>query len=199
MNKEQFLTKMKIYLRSIPEPERNELLADYESHFDSALEEGKSQEQVAKALGNPKILAAEIKADYYIENANQKNTISNVFSAVLAAAALGFFNLVFVLGPFFGFIGILISFWSVSAALFISGFVGALASLYSVLFKHSFFDIAQLDISFPTLFFGLISISLTGFFMCILCYYLTKSFFMLTVKYLKWNLNIISQRRIEND
>ncbi|OWA33739.1 hypothetical protein B9G55_20600 [Saccharibacillus sp. O16] len=59
MNKEQFLLRLNGGLAVLPTETRRELMADYEDHFRSGLEHGKSEEEIAFELGSPEELAQE--------------------------------------------------------------------------------------------------------------------------------------------
>ncbi|WP_179218800.1 DUF1700 domain-containing protein [Saccharibacillus sp. O23] len=59
MNKEQFLFRLQKGLAVLPSETRKELMADYEDHFRSGLEHGKSEEEIAFELGSPEELAQE--------------------------------------------------------------------------------------------------------------------------------------------
>lgn len=59
MNKEQFLFRLHGGLAVLPPETRRELMADYEDHFRSGLEHGKSEEEIAFELGSPEELAQE--------------------------------------------------------------------------------------------------------------------------------------------
>ncbi len=59
MNKEQFLFRLHGALAALPPETRRELMADYEDHFRSGLEHGKSEEEIAFELGSPEELAQE--------------------------------------------------------------------------------------------------------------------------------------------
>ncbi|NGZ75531.1 DUF1700 domain-containing protein [Saccharibacillus alkalitolerans] len=62
MNKEQFMLRLSGGLSALPPEMRKELLADYEDHFRSGLEHGKSEEEIAFELGSPEELAQEALA-----------------------------------------------------------------------------------------------------------------------------------------
>ncbi len=197
MNKEQFLTQLKKQLSGIPKKEVDDMLYDYEEHFTSAAAKGKSEEEIVNSLGSVKSIAATIKADYYIDNADGSFKPKDIISAVFAAAALGFFNIVFVLGPFTGIASIIFALWAVSFSFLFSGFIGAFLYTIAAVFSSAVFPLLAFQgLSFITIFFGLLTLGMTGLFMGIGCFYLTRLFFKLTVSYLKWNLNFVTTRRL---
>lgn len=118
MNRVDYLAELDRQLRRLPEPERREILADYEEHFASGLEAGKSEGEIAVALGTPRQVAAACFADRLVAKAESSASTGAKFNslvrALLAMIGLGFFNAVFVLGPFFGAVGILFGLWAVA-------------------------------------------------------------------------------------
>ncbi|HEY2491434.1 MAG TPA: DUF1700 domain-containing protein [Paenibacillus sp.] len=63
MNKNQFLSTLHVHLASLAPEERNEFMADYESHFIHGLQNGKTEAQIASELGDPIELAKEMVGD----------------------------------------------------------------------------------------------------------------------------------------
>lgn len=142
MTKQDFLEKLAMSLKSIPAQERQDILYDYEEHFVSGVASGKSESEIATALGNPEAIAKEILADYHVTQAVENISITNIVRAVLATVSLGFLNLVFVLGPLIGVIGVLVAFYVVAIALILvpvlmplrAGFPSGLGAILSWLF-----------------------------------------------------------------
>jgi len=191
MNKHEFLKIYKDQLKGIPEKDIQELLYDYEEHFSVGINEGRVEEEIAKSLGNPKSLAKEMKANYMISKVEESFTVGNLFQALFATLGLGFFNLVFILGPFIGIAASLFALLVTGVALIGSGIFVAVASFFP-----DFFD------TVPSLTLGiLVGIALASFgaLWTIGSLYLNKWFYLLTIKYLKFNLNIIVNRRNKNE
>lgn len=187
MNKNEYITSLNRLLGSLPADERNDIIYDYEEHFRMGMENGKTEEEIANALGDVRTIAKQFKADYSITVAQSNATPGNVFKAVLATLGLGFFNLVFVLGPFLGLVGVLIGFFSAAFGITIGGIAGVVATLISPVLPN----LVTTDLN-P--FFGFfVSMGLTAFGLLFLIgdFYLAKYFFKGTAKYLKWNLDII--------
>ncbi|MFC7679492.1 DUF1700 domain-containing protein [Paenibacillus sp. GCM10028914] len=59
MNKKQFLSILETRLRPLQPDERNELLNDVESHFQFGLQNGRTEEEIARELGDPFEIARE--------------------------------------------------------------------------------------------------------------------------------------------
>ncbi len=54
MNKTEFLDLLRYYFRNAKTSEVNEILADYEAHFEEGKARGLTEEAIAKELGSPK-------------------------------------------------------------------------------------------------------------------------------------------------
>ena len=61
MNKQEYMDKLKEALKSFDEEVRNEIVADYEEHFDMGLASGKTEEEVIAELGSIEELVKELK------------------------------------------------------------------------------------------------------------------------------------------
>ena len=54
MTKNDFLNTLYQSLLYLPAKERQEILQDYEEHFAAGIEDGKAEEEICRALGDPK-------------------------------------------------------------------------------------------------------------------------------------------------
>lgn len=54
MNKTEFLDLLRYYFRNAKKSEVEEILADYEAHFEEGMKRGLTEEAIAKELGSPK-------------------------------------------------------------------------------------------------------------------------------------------------
>ncbi|MGG1664175.1 HAAS signaling domain-containing protein [Brevibacillus sp. NRS-1366] len=120
MTRREFMDELGTLLGGLPDKERLDILADYTEHFLMGVKQGKSEHEIAEGLGSPKLLAKELLAGYRIDQAQSNASIGNMTRAIIATISLGFFNVVFVLGPFMGLIGVLIAFYAVSFSLLVA-------------------------------------------------------------------------------
>ncbi|MDP9742930.1 UNVERIFIED_ORG: putative membrane protein [Bacillus sp. B2I3] len=177
MNKEQFLKQLNASLTRLSLEEREDILQDYEEYFEIGMEEGKSEQEISKSLGNPKQISKELMATYLLGQVEQTTSAGNVMRAVWAVIGLGFFNLVIVLGPFIGLIGVVIAGW-VSAIAFILAPLGALFNL--VLGNFQLFD----------LFFAL-GLCGIGIFIAMGMFVATSALTKGFIRYLKFNASLV--------
>lgn len=188
MNKKDYIDTLRQSLYGLSDEEINEIIYDYEEHFSIGLERGKTEEEIIKELGDPKNIAKSYKASVVIEEAKKNPTTTNILKAILATLSLGFFNLVFVLGPFIGLLGLLIGLYGGAIGVTAGGIGLIFEPIFPFFINVSFFNIhpgAQFFIGLGMTCFGLL------FF--ILDIYISKFLYNITVKYLRWNLSIIKK------
>lgn len=177
MNKQEFLLELSGYLRKLPPAERNDIIQDYEEYFSFAVAEGKSENEVAQALGSPKQLAKELFADYHIEKMETSKSTGNLFRAVWSVIGLGFINLVLVLGPFLTLIGLMAAGWIVGIS-FIGSPLLILLNMISGNFMWNDLFIA-------------IALCGLGFFITIGMYHASIAIKNILLRYLKYNVSIV--------
>jgi uncharacterized membrane protein len=196
MNKNEYLGTLKRLLTGLREEEIRDILYDYEEHFRIGAEEGKTEEEIAEELGNVRDTARMYKSDIPTQTPFASTPPSNnALRAILLTLALGFFNLVFVLGPYLGFAGVLIGFWGAALGITIGGVGSFILILLAPVFP-GFINMAGL--SYPFTFSISIGLTCLGLLFAIGSFYLTRWFFNITLRYLKWNVDTISNRRNQN-
>lgn len=195
MNKSQFLKILNDMLKDIPEDEKKDILFDYNEHFSIGLKEGRSEEEIVSSLGDPKTIAKEIKANYMISKAEKNISPTNVFMAVLATLGLGFFNLVFVIGPYIGVAAVIFSLFVTGGSIVITGIALFFGTFMEPILPQYIFIPAHPLVSI----FASFGLTALGLLWIIGTTYLTKGFYKITIKYLKMNLNIIVNRRSKNE
>jgi len=191
MNKKEFLGRLSELIKDIPEEEKKDILFDYEEHFRIGLEKGRKEEEIAASLGDPKVIAKQSRASCILKEAEKTTSASNIIKAIFAAVGLGFFNLVIVLGPAMGLIGILVALFASAFAITISGVAVLFGTLLGPVFAWNVYIPFAAVVSIP------LGIGLTalGLLSLIGTFYLTKFFYKFSISYLKMNLQIITNRR----
>lgn len=177
MNKEIFLQQLDASLTKLPQDERQEIIQDYQEYFIIGLEEGKTEEQIAAGLGSPSQIAKELSATYHLEKVENTSSAGNIFRAVWAVIGLGFFNLVIVLGPFIGLVGIILGGWALSLGFILSP-LGALIN--AVWGAFQLFDL-----------FVSLALCGIGIFIGIGMLFATKAISKGFIRYLKFNASLV--------
>lgn len=190
MTRQEFLDTLSKSLK-VSEEEKKDIIYDYEEHFTIGLGNGKSEEELINELGDPKTIAKQYTAAQHLQRAKDAPSTKNIFSAVLSAVSLGFFNLVFVLGPFLGLVGLIIGLFGASCGITIGG----IGLMFGTLLEPIFPNFINIGISIPysSLFLFGIGTTALGILCFIGSYYTAKFFYNIIIKYLKWNLNIIKK------
>jgi uncharacterized membrane protein len=97
MNRITFLSHLRAGLSGLPPRDAAEIVKDYEAHFADGAAAGRSEEEVAAALGDPDRLAKELRAEFNLQRLEKKDGL-NIAAAVLALGGLATLDL-FVLLP----------------------------------------------------------------------------------------------------
>lgn len=195
MNRNEYLTRLKNALGSMPEDTKNEIIYDFAEHFEVGLEQGKTEEEIAESLGDPKSNAKQYMAEYIVQQAHNKSSGINVFRAIFAAISLGFFYLIFMLPIFAVVFSILVSFFAISFSLSLSGICVLLATILKPLLPAW---ISLSNINPLILIFGSISITSLGLLFGLGTVRLTRWCLKATAGYIKANINIIGNKKENN-
>lgn len=139
MNKNEFLSKLDLELKKLPEEERRNAIQYYIEYFDDAGAE--NEQQVIAELVSPKEVASTILSNYAIKTINEDQ--SKVFSkkkmeawkwvliAIFAIPGIfvSFFLLIGLLGLIVSGIGIIVSVFGIGAGMSIGGLAAGVVSL----------------------------------------------------------------------
>jgi uncharacterized membrane protein len=97
MNREMFLRLLRQGLAGMPAAEAAEILSDYAAYFEEARATGRAEEEVADALGDPRRLARELRAESGLRRWESDRSLGNFAAALLALAGLAAVDLLFLL------------------------------------------------------------------------------------------------------
>ncbi|MBV8697823.1 MAG: DUF1700 domain-containing protein, partial [Bradyrhizobium sp.] len=101
MNRVAFLTILNDGLAGLPADEIDDILADYMSYFDEAEASGRSEAEVAAALGDPRRLARELRAETGLRRWENRRSLGNSAAALLALGGLAAVDFLFLLPVLF--------------------------------------------------------------------------------------------------
>ncbi|WP_160848956.1 HAAS signaling domain-containing protein [Pontibacillus yanchengensis] len=177
MTHTEYLKHLEKHLHQLSDQEKQEVLADYQEHFEMGMLEGREASDIAKDLGHPRDIAKEVYVQSRIENAETNKSITNLSHAILSTMSLGLFNLIIVLGPAIALLGIYISLWTAVVSLY----VGAIG----VFFVSSSSGVQLLQLFSSMILTGL------GIMLTIGLAKLGSLLYYLFIKYVKWNVNIV--------
>lgn len=97
MTRDQFLATLHDGLRGLPPDEIDDLMDDYASHFDEGRADGRSEAEIAAALGDPVRLARELRAEAGLRRWEQAHTPANFLGAMVGFLALIAVDFMFLL------------------------------------------------------------------------------------------------------
>ena len=132
MTKDAFLAALRSHLTGVSLATADDIVADYASHFDEGMAAGRSQQDIAAALGDPARLARELRAQAGLRRWEEERSPSAAAGAVLAILSLGAIDLLILLPLLMVVCSLIFAFACVSAALAVAGVVVLLVSPFSI-------------------------------------------------------------------
>jgi uncharacterized membrane protein len=130
MNKSAFLRILRDGLAGLPGQDIDEIVGDYGAHFDEGLAAGRSEQDIATALGDPRRLARELRAETGLRRWENHHSLRNSASALLALGGLAAVYILLLPLLFAAVLTVLV----LGLVIFILGIIG-IGLLLSV-FKH---------------------------------------------------------------
>ena len=187
MQKDEYLKKLGLALSGISETERQDILADYAEHFEMGALDGRTEEEIADSLGDPKTIGREYTAVSLVKRAEHSPSAGGIGRAIMATLGLGLFNLIVVLIPFICIITILAVLLVIGFSLCCAGPIltgGAVLEMLGIVSGVIFF-------SAPAAIFLGIGLTCLGLLIFIGEFWLARILYRIGIRYLKWNIAII--------
>jgi uncharacterized membrane protein len=97
MTRQAFIARLREGLRGLPPQTVADIVADYETHFADGEAAGRSEDEVADALGDPGRLARELRAEAGLKRWEAERSPSGAAAAVFAVLGLGAIDLLILL------------------------------------------------------------------------------------------------------
>ena len=97
MTKAEFLDTLRRRLSGLPPSEIDELVCDYAAHFADGMAAGRSEAEIAAALGDPMRLARELRAEAGFRRWESARTPANFFAVLFGFLALMAVDFIFLL------------------------------------------------------------------------------------------------------
>lgn len=121
MTRAEFMGRLRRGLVGMPTAAAADIASDYETHFEDGVAAGRSEAEVAAALGDPDRLARELRAEAGAQRWHQEKNPSAAAGAVFAVLGLGAIDLLILLPIFMSVVGVLFGFFMAAIGLFIGG------------------------------------------------------------------------------
>lgn len=128
MNQEQYIAALKQALSGLPAADIARISTEYATRFTSLQAAGKSQAEINKELGHPRLVAARCKARFHAGNLGRNLTLGNIARTFVSLIGLFFLN-IFLMVPVTVYLALLGAAYAVSFAFFISGSAVSAAGL----------------------------------------------------------------------
>lgn len=97
MNRTEFIAALRRGLGGMPPATSTDLIGDYEAHFNDGIAEGRSEEDIAAALGDPARLARELHVEAGLQRWEERRTPGNAVAAVFALVGMGALDVIILL------------------------------------------------------------------------------------------------------
>jgi uncharacterized membrane protein len=121
MTRQAFIARLREGLRGLPQQAIDDIVADYETHFVDGEAAGRSEADVAAALGDPGRLAREVRAESSLSRWKEERSPSAAAGAIIAVLGLGAIDLLFLLPILMGVAGAIFGLFIAAIALFVCG------------------------------------------------------------------------------
>lgn len=130
MTRNDFLARLRRGLEGLSPDYIHDVMSDYEAHFADGLASGRTEEEIAAALGDPARLARELKAEAGFRRWEEDRTAGNLAGAVLALLGLAAVDVMFLLPFLFALFGLFVGFAAASIGLLVAGFALVLGAVF---------------------------------------------------------------------
>ncbi|HEY1427184.1 MAG TPA: DUF1700 domain-containing protein [Caulobacteraceae bacterium] len=122
MTRQEFIARLKAGLAGLPPQAQADLAADYETHFNEGVAAGRSEADIAAALGDPDRLARELRAEAGAARWQTERNPEAAAAAVFAVLGLGAIDVLILLPILIGVVSTLCALFIAAMVFF---FVGA--------------------------------------------------------------------------
>ena len=121
MTRQAFIARLREGLRGLPPQAVTDIIADYDTHFADGTAAGRTEAEVADALGDPGRLARELRAESTLSRWREERSPSSAAAAVFAVLGLGAIDILILLPILMGVGGAMFGFAIAVIAVFFAG------------------------------------------------------------------------------
>jgi uncharacterized membrane protein len=133
MTRAEFIAQLRRALAGMAPTEIDDIAADYSAHFDEGAGAGRSEQDVASALGDPQRLARELRAEAGLRRWETQRTPAALVAAVVSLGGLLALDIIILLPLLFAFGVVALV---IGVLLFAGGIVGLVLLLSGLLHWH---------------------------------------------------------------
>jgi uncharacterized membrane protein len=131
MTRNEFIRRLRGGLKGMPAADQAEMIADYEAHFEAGAAEGRSEIEIAEALGNPSRLARELRLEAGIKQWREDRSPASAWTAVVGILGLATIDILILLPIILPVIGVIFALYVACAAVFFAGGVVMVAGPFA--------------------------------------------------------------------
>jgi len=186
MKRNDFLNILRQKLNSLGSKNTNEIVSDFEEHFIVGAEQGKTDDEISRDLGDPIEIAGQFCENDETISEEKKKTIIEKTPAIIGLFCLNFFLVIWL---FVSIYAVVFSVWVSAGSMVLAGFLSSMASVLHGALKEYIFLGMHPVLAFLS---GLI-VAVIGLLGVNLSIYITKWTVVITKKYIKWNMDIINK------
>jgi uncharacterized membrane protein len=130
MTRKDFLSRLRRGLEGLSPDHIHDVMSDYEAHFVEGVASGRTEEEIAAALGDPARLARELKAEAGFRRWEEDRTAGNLAAAVLALLGLAAVDVMFLLPFLFVLGGVFLGCAAAAIGLLVAGFALVMGAVF---------------------------------------------------------------------
>jgi uncharacterized membrane protein len=131
MTRDDFLTRLRGGLTGLSDAAKAEIVADYETHFTEGAAAGRSEADIAAALGDPERLARELRAEIGLKRWEAERNPEAAAAAVFAVLGLGAIDILVLLPILVGVVSTMCAIAIVAIVCFVAGGIVMVVSPFS--------------------------------------------------------------------
>jgi uncharacterized membrane protein len=121
MTREAFIARLWVGLKGMPPRAAADIIADYDAHFAEGAAQGRSEAEIAAALGDPDRLARELRAEAGVKQWETRRSPEAAAVAVFAILGLGAIDIIFLLPVLIGVVAALFGLIVATIGVFVAG------------------------------------------------------------------------------
>jgi uncharacterized membrane protein len=133
MTRTAFLDRLRAGLRGLSTSTIAEIIADYDAHFSEGVAAGRSEQEIAAALGDPDRVIRELRAEAGLKRWEEERNPSAAANAVLAVLGLGAIDVLVLLPILLPIAGVLLGLLVAAAAMLGIGAVMFAAGPFAII------------------------------------------------------------------
>jgi len=130
MTRNEFMTRLRQGLVGLDPDYIRDVMNDYETHFEDGEKSGRSEQEIAAALGDPGRLARELRAEAGFQRWENARTPGNLVGAMLALMGLATVDVIFLFPFLCAMFGIFVGFSVACLVLVVVGFALLIGALF---------------------------------------------------------------------